>query len=55
MAKADELIFNLSKYLIELSLVGYKTLKYSNSNLAASALYLALKMTKSPEPWSDLL
>ena len=48
-------IFNLSRYLIELSLVNYKLLKYTNSNLAASALYLSLKMTKSPAPWSDSL
>jgi cyclin B len=41
VAKADSLIFNLSRYLVELSLVNYKMLKYSNSNIAASALYLS--------------
>lgn len=40
---------------MELSLVSYKMNKYQGSNLAASALYLSLKMTKSPVPWSDLL
>ena len=55
VAKGDTLIFNLAKYLIELSLVSYKALKYSPSNLASSALYLALKMTKSPEPCTELL
>ena len=44
--KADTLIFNLSRYLLELALVSYKMVRYSNSNLAASALYLSLKMTK---------
>lgn len=46
VSKSDALIFNLSRYLMELSLVSYKLLKYSNSNIAASALYLSLKMTK---------
>ena len=55
VAKTDMVIFNLSRYLIELSLVNYKMLKYTNSNLAASALYLSLKMTKNQQPWSDQL
>lgn len=45
VAKANELVVNMARYLIELSLVHYKMMKYSNSNLAASALYLSLKMT----------
>lgn len=48
ISKADTLIFNLSRYLIELSLANYKMLRFSSSNLAASALYLSLKMTKQP-------
>ena len=48
IAKADNLIFNLSRYLIELSLVNYRMLRFSASNLAASSLYLSLKMTKQP-------
>lgn len=55
VAKTDMVILNLSRYLVELSLVNYKMLKYTNSNLAASALYLSLKMTKSQTPWSDVL
>lgn len=30
-------------------------LRFANSNLAASALYLSLKMTRSSNPWSDIL
>jgi hypothetical protein len=30
-------------------------IKYQPSNLAASALYLALKMTKHQSPWSQIL
>ena len=55
VAKVDALIFNLSRYLLELSLVNYKFLKYSPSNLASSALYLSLKMTKHPNPWSEAM
>ena len=46
VAKTDSLHFNLARYLCELSLVHYKMLKYSSSTLAASALYLAMKMTR---------
>jgi len=53
IAKVDPLILNLSRYLLELALVNYKFLKYSPSNLASSALYLSLKMTKHPNPWND--
>ena len=53
--KADNLIVNLSRYLLELSLVSYKMIKYKPSNLAASAVYLSLKMTKQPNPWNDVI
>ena len=36
--------FNLARYLIELPLIEYRMLKYCPSNLAASALYLSLKI-----------
>lgn len=55
IAKADALIFNLSRYLIELSLLNCKMLRFANSNLAASALYLSLKMTRNASPWTDVL
>ena len=53
--KADAVIFSLSRYLMELGLVNYKTVRFSQSNLAASALYLSLKMTKNQNPWNDLI
>jgi cyclin B len=55
IAKVDLQIFNLSRYLIELALINYKMIQYSNSNIAASALYLSLKMTKNPNPWNEIL
>jgi cyclin B len=36
--------FSLAQYLIELPLIEYRMLKYSPSNTAASALFLALKI-----------
>jgi cyclin B len=30
-------------------------LRFSNSNLAASALYLSLKMTRNSNPWTNTL
>lgn len=53
--KTDSLIFNLSRYLLELTLLNYKVVKYSSSNLAASALYLSLKMTKKVNPWTEVI
>lgn len=55
VAKVESLIFNLSRYLIELSLLNCKSLRFSNSNIAASALYLSLKMTRHPNPWTELM
>lgn len=46
IANVEPLIFNLSRYLIELSLLNCKMLRFTYSNLAASALYLSLKMTR---------
>lgn len=40
----DTPLFNLARYLIELPLIEYRMLKYTPSNLAASALYLAQKI-----------
>jgi cyclin B len=53
--KADQLLFNMSRYLLELALVNYKMIKFRNSNLAASALYLSMKMTKTPNPWNETI
>ena len=50
----DEKTYNLARYLIELSLVEYKMLKYTPSNIAASALYLASKILKKT-PWNECL
>ena len=44
----------LGKYIIELSLVEYKMIKYSPILIACSTLYLIIKMQKF-EGWSDSL
>lgn len=53
--KVNDTIFNLARYLLELSLVNYRMIKFRNSNVAASALYLALKMTKASSSWNETI
>ena len=56
VAGADQISFDLARYLIELPLVEYRMIKYSPSNLAASALYLTHKIRKSEGPaWSEVM
>ena len=50
----DEKMVLLARYLLEMSLVEYKMLKYSQSNLASSAIYLVNKIKKK-EAWNDVL
>lgn len=44
IAELNQRQFNLARYLIELPLIEYRMLKYSPSNIAASAVYLTLKI-----------
>jgi G2/mitotic-specific cyclin-B, other len=55
VAKVDPILVHLSRYFLELSLVNYHMLKYSQSLLASAALYLAMKMAKIQSPWSPRL
>jgi len=50
----DERTYALAKYLTELSLLEYRILKYTPSNIAASALYLACKILKKTA-WNECL
>ena len=43
----DELVLNMSLYLLELSLLHLKILKYSPSQIAASSLYISIKLSQS--------
>lgn len=52
LVKADDLVENLSKYLIEIPLIEYKMLKFSPSMLAAGAVYLSMKILKRENPWN---
>ena len=55
-SEADEKVFNLSRYLIELSLVEYRMLKHHPSMLASAALFLSLKILKKEHArWTDEL
>lgn len=54
--EADERVFNLSRYLIELSLVEYRMLKHHPSMLASAALFLSMKILKKEHShWTDKL
>lgn len=51
---SDQFILNMSKYLLELALVQYRMNVYSPSEVAASAMYLSMKMIKRGH-WNDQL
>lgn len=52
----DNQMFSLACYLSELPLIEYRMLKYCPSNIAASALFLASKITSRGEPaWNEIL
>ncbi len=52
---SEPFILNMARYLLELSLVEYKMLGHSSSILAASSLYLAMKIVKKPFNWNAKL
>ncbi|CAG9326536.1 unnamed protein product [Blepharisma stoltei] len=51
----DNLAFNLAHYTIELSLMDYKMLKYSPSQIAASSIYLTNKLYNNDSAWPQIL
>ena len=53
--KGDELSMHAAQYILELSLLEYKMLKYVPSMQAASALCLAAKALKRGDIWNDIL
>lgn len=53
VARLDEKNFMLCRYLIEMSLLEYKMLKYKPSMIACSAIYLVHKIRKNIVPWSE--
>jgi len=54
-SESEPFILNMARYLLELSLVEYKMLGHTSSILAASALYLAMKIVKKPFNWNGIL
>ena len=55
LANSDDLIFNYSKYLIELTLLDIKMLSWKPSLIAASAIYISKKIMKRSNIWSELM
>ena len=54
LTEQGEQCYWLSRYLIELALVEYGMIKFSQKMIAAAALYLSCKIFKKPA-WSQLL
>ena len=52
LMEADNKTYMMARYLLELSLVEYSMLKYTPSNVAASAIYLAAKIFKMKNFWN---
>jgi len=52
LMNGDQKTYMMARYLIELALVDYSMMKYSPSNLAASAMYLSAKIFKFRETWN---
>lgn len=55
LANSDDLIFNFSRFLIEMSLLDIKMYKYRPSLIACSSIVLARKIMQRPNPWSQTL
>jgi transcription initiation factor TFIIIB Brf1 subunit/transcription initiation factor TFIIB len=53
--KLEKKAYLLCCYILELTLVDYKFLKYSPSNIAASAIYLASKIFKRNQCWGEVI
>jgi cyclin B len=51
LSQDNEAIFYFAQYMLELSLVEYKMIKYKPSLLASGALYLAHKILSKTDPW----
>lgn len=51
LAGDSEVMFFLIQYMLELSMVEYKMIKYKPSLLASGALYLAHKIMGKPDAW----
>ena len=55
LSHSDDLVMNFARYITELSLMQVELHKWRPSQVAASAIYVARKVLKRPEPWSALM
>jgi G2/mitotic-specific cyclin-B, other len=55
LSQSDDLIMNFARYIIELTLIENSMYKWKPSHIAASAVYVARKVQKRPNPWSPFL
>ena len=53
ISNTDKITADLAQYMIEIALLDYSSIHIRPSYLAMSALYLAKKIMKCPEPWNN--
>lgn len=55
LSASDDLIFNLARYISEMTLLETELYKWAPSHLASTCLYVARKMQKRQPAWSPFL
>jgi hypothetical protein len=55
IANCDDLIFNFSRFLLEMTLPVVQMYKHKPSLLACSAIYFSNKVMNRPQPWNEVL
>ena len=55
LSSSDDLILNFARYMIELTLIETSMYKWKPSHIAASSVYVARKVLKRQEPWSEFM
>ncbi|XP_075162916.1 cyclin B3 [Haematobia irritans] len=54
-AKVPMPTLTLARYILELSLMDYDCITFSDSKMACAALFMALRLNGDPQPWSTTL
>ena len=55
LSQSDDLIFNLARYISELTLFETELYKWPPSHIAASSIYVARKTQKRQPAWSSFM
>lgn len=55
LGQCDDLIVNFARFVLELSFMNTTLYKWRPSQIAASAIFIAKKILKRPQPWSPFM